>query len=232
MLSVNQICVEYHKVPAVRNVSFHVEAREIVCFVGPNGAGKSTSAMTVAGLKRPSSGTVMFDGQPIAGMAPEDIARLGISLVPEGRHIFTRMSVLENLMIGTGMKREVKTSSNLEKVYSLFPILKEFSGRVAGALSGGQQQQLAIARAIMTEPRLMIVDEPSLGLAPQFVDLVFSAFRVLRDEGMTLLVIEQSTKRAMGLSDRVYLLRSGEVVMDGPPATLEKAKGFEAAYFG
>lgn len=232
MLAVDGICVEYHKVPAVRDVSFHVNEGEIVCFVGPNGAGKSTTAMTVAGIRRPSRGSIVFDGQSIAGMAAEDIARLGVSVVPEGRHIFTRMTVYENLLIGTGMKRPGHIGDSLDKVYSMFPVLKEFSGRTAGALSGGQQQQLAIARAIMTKPRLMIVDEPSLGLSPQFVEVVLDAFKSLRAEGITLLVIEQSSRRAVGLADRIYLLRSGEVVMSGTAELLKDDPQFEAAYFG
>ncbi len=233
LLEVNNLCVEYNKIPAVRNLSFHINEGEIVCFVGPNGAGKSTTALTVAGILRPSSGTVAFAGKPVTRMPAEKIAALGVSLVPEGRRIFGRMTVRENLIVGASLPRAAGSQKQgLEKVLDLFPILRERRDRLAGTMSGGEQQQLAIARAMMTSPRLLIIDEPSLGLAPQFVDLVFSTFATLRNEGVTLLVIEQSSRRALALADRLYLVRSGGVVMHGEVAALTADPDFEAAYFG
>lgn len=233
LLEVENICVEYNKIPAVRKLSFHLNESEIVCIVGPNGAGKSTTALTVAGILRPSSGKVTLAGQEVTRMPAEKIAALGVSLVPEGRHIFGRMTVRENLIVGASLPRAAGLrKQGLERVFDLFPILRERRDRLAGTMSGGEQQQLAIARAMMTSPRLMIIDEPSLGLAPQFVDLVFSIFATLRDEGMTLLVIEQSSRRALSLADRLYLVRSGAVVMQGEVAALVEDPGFEAAYFG
>jgi branched-chain amino acid transport system ATP-binding protein len=233
LLCVDRICVEYHKVPAVRGLSFEVQAGEIVCLVGPNGAGKSTAALTIAGILAPSSGSVTFDETRINGIKAEDVARLGISLVPEGRRIFGRMTVLENLLVPTGMKRGTGSLRPVvERVFAMFPVLAEYQNRLAGALSGGQQQQLAIGRAMLAQPRLMIVDEPSLGLAPQFVDVVFSTFDTLRREGVTLLLIEQGSRRALAIADRIYLIRSGRAVMEGTPAELTNNHAFEAAYFG
>lgn len=233
LLEVKDLRVEYHKVPAVRGLSLQVAQGEVVCMVGPNGAGKSTTAMTIAGVQRASSGQILFDGIDIGRSAPEAIATLGVSLVPEGRRIFGRMSVRENLLIGAPLARDTTRQTDaLERMYQLFPILGERKDQAAGQLSGGEQQQLAIARAMMTEPRLLIVDEPSLGLAPQFVDLVFATFARLRDAGVTILVVEQSSRRALALADRIYLVRSGGVVMEGPVAGLLENPEFEAAYFG
>lgn len=233
LLQVENLCVEYHKVPAIRELSFHVDKGEIVCFVGPNGAGKSTTALTIAGILTPSSGSVRFDGRTITGMPAEDIARLGISLVPESRRIFGRMTVMDNLRVGAALlPKKTQVNRSVERVFGLFPDLKAFAGRPAGTLSGGQQQQLAVARAMVTAPRLMIVDEPSLGLAPQFVDLIFSTFATLRAEGVTLLVIEQSSRRALALANRVYLIRSGRLLLQGDAATLREDPSFEAEYFG
>ncbi len=233
LLTVESLRVEYHKVPAVRDVTLSVGEGEIVSFVGPNGAGKSTTAMTIAGILRAKAGCIHFDGQDITNLPSEKIALAGLTLVPEGRRIFGRMSVRENLLVGTRMPRASKgIKEGLDYVYSRFPILAERQNLAAGQLSGGEQQQLAIARAMMTKPRLMIVDEPSLGLAPQFVDLVFETFSALRKDGLTLLVIEQSSRRALAIADRLYLVRSGGIVMSGPVEALAKDPEFEAAYFG
>jgi len=233
LLNVQGLRVEYHKVPAVRDLSFTVEEREIVAIVGPNGAGKTTTAMAVAGALRPAAGSIAFDGAEISRQSPERIARAGLSLVPEGRRIFARMSVRDNLLVGTRMARASgSVSMGLDYVYSLFPILAERQSGAAGQLSGGEQQQLAIARAIMTRPRLLVVDEPSLGLAPRYVDLVFETFSQLRKAGLAILVIEQSSKRALALADRLYLVRSGWVVMGGKVADIAADPHFDAAYFG
>jgi branched-chain amino acid transport system ATP-binding protein len=233
VLKVNALRVEYSKVPAVRDISLEIREGEIVGLVGPNGAGKSTTALAVAGILKPAGGSIEFAGEPIGGKSAEYIASRGMSLVPEGRRIFGRMTVQENLLVAAGLPRaRANAKRSLERAFDLFPILSERRSRLAGMLSGGEQQQLAIARAMMTSPRLMIVDEPSLGLAPMFVDLVFSTFATLRGEGMTILVIEQSSKRALDLTDRIYLVRSGAVVMSGAVADLAADAGFEKAYFG
>lgn len=233
MLEVQSLRVDYHKVPAVRDLSFRVAEGEVVCLVGPNGAGKSTTTMAICGVKRATSGRILFDGNDISRFSPEKIAGMGVSLVPEGRRIFGRMTVRENLLIGSSLPRAAAARVQaLERMFALFPILKERCDQPAGQMSGGEQQQLAIARAMMTSPRLLIVDEPSLGLAPQFVDLVFATFAQLRKEGVTILIVEQSSRRALALADRLYLLRSGQVVMDGPVADLSNSAQFEAAYFG
>ena len=233
LLEVKNLRVDYHKVPAVRGLSLEIAQGEVVCMVGPNGAGKSTTAMTIAGVKRPTSGRILLDGVDISRKTPEAVAAMGVSLVPEGRRIFGRMSVRENLLIGAPLARtRGQHGQSLDRMYELFPILKQRQDQAAGQMSGGEQQQLAIARAMMTAPRLLIVDEPSLGLAPQFVDLVFSTFAQLRKAGVTILVVEQSSRRALALADRLYLVRSGGVVMEGPVAELTTNAEFEAAYFG
>jgi branched-chain amino acid transport system ATP-binding protein len=233
VLKANSLRVEYSKVPAVRDISFEINEGEIVGLVGPNGAGKSTTALAVAGILKPAAGTVEFGGEVISGKSAEYIASKGMSLVPEGRRIFGRMTVQENLMVATGIPRaRARAKQSLERAFDLFPILSERRSRLAGMLSGGEQQQLAIARAMMTSPRLLIVDEPSLGLAPMYVDLVFATFATLRREGMTILVIEQSSKRALDLANRIYLVRSGAVVLSGSVEELASDAGFEKAYFG
>jgi branched-chain amino acid transport system ATP-binding protein len=233
LLEVSNLRVDYHKVPAVRGLNLRIAEKEVVCMVGPNGAGKSTTTMTIAGVKRPTAGQILLDGVDISRATPEAVAAMGVSLVPEGRRIFGRMSVRENLLVGAPLARSGgQQGQSLDRMYDLFPILGQRQNQAAGQLSGGEQQQLAIARAMMTSPRLLIVDEPSLGLAPQFVDLVFGTFTRLRDEGVTILVVEQSSKRALALADRLYLVRSGGVVMEGPVDELMENAAFEAAYFG
>lgn len=233
LLQVRNLEVRYGTVPAVRDVTFDVAEGEIVCFIGANGAGKSTTMLAVAGVLHPTRGNIQFDSHSIVGLAPESIAALGISFVPEGRRIFGRMTVRENLVVASGLRGGFAGQrQTLDLIFSLFPILRErFEGR-AGNLSGGEQQQLAIARAMLTRPRLLIVDEPSLGLAPKFVDLVYQTFARLRDNGVTLLVVEQSMRRALSLADRVYLLQSGSIALQGRAAELAGRSDLEHIYFG
>ena len=233
LLSLASLQVRYGKAPAIHELSLHVAAGEIVCLVGPNGAGKSTCLLTIAGVVEPSRGEIQFDGRPIRGLSPEIIARAGISLVPEGRRIFGRLTVRENLVVASGMQGGVlKTRDQFDRVLALFPVLQDRYNGYAGQLSGGEQQQLAIARALICRPKLLLVDEPSLGLAPLFADLVFETLKRLREEGVTLLVVEQSAKRALDLADRTYLLRSGRLILEGPSAALSSNPEFEHAYFG
>ncbi|TMR38661.1 ABC transporter ATP-binding protein [Actinomadura geliboluensis] len=210
LLDVDGLTVEYGTVKALRGVSLQVLAGELLAVVGPNGAGKSTLLMTIAGGLRPRSGSVRFDGRDITRTAAEDVARAGLSLVPEGRHIFGRLTVEENLRVvplGTRARRR----QQLDKVYELFPVLGEKRRRIAGHLSGGQQQQLAIARALMGAPRLLLLDEPSLGLAPALVDTVFETVDGLRRSGTTVVLVEQRLHQSLRIADRAYVLNGGRL---------------------
>jgi branched-chain amino acid transport system ATP-binding protein len=233
LLEVEDLEVKYGSVPAVRDVSFNVAEGEIVCFIGANGAGKSTTMLTLAGVLHPARGKILFASRSIVGLPPEQITRLGIALVPEGRRIFAGLTVRENLVVASGLRGGISAQrSTLDLIFELFPILHErFDGR-AGNLSGGEQQQLAIARALLTRPRLLVVDEPSLGLAPKFVELVYQTFAQLRASGMTLLLVEQSMRRALSLADRVYLLKSGSMVLHGRATELAERSDLEQIYFG
>jgi branched-chain amino acid transport system ATP-binding protein len=233
LLSLASLQVRYGKAPAIHELSLHVSVGEIVCLVGPNGAGKSTCLLTIAGVVEPARGEIQFEGRSLRGLSPEIIARAGISLVPEGRRIFGRLTVRENLVVASGTQGGVlKTRDQFDRVLALFPVLQERYNGYAGQLSGGEQQQLAIARALICRPKLLLVDEPSLGLAPLFADRVFETLKRLREEGVTLLVVEQSAKRALDLADRTYLLRSGRLILEGPSAALASNPEFEHAYFG
>ncbi len=233
LLEVNGVEVRYGRVPAIRDISFHVGEGEIVCFIGPNGAGKSTTMLAVAGVLHPAKGSILFDSRPIAGRAIEAIVADGIGLVPEGRRIFGSLTVRENLAVASGLRGGLSRSGEtLARVLELFPILRERYHSHAGLLSGGEQQQLAIARALLTKPRLLVVDEPSLGLAPKYVDLVFETLGRVRAEGITLLIVEQSMRRALNLADRIYFLRSGRIVLEGNASELVLRSDLEHIYFG
>ncbi len=233
LLKVEDLEIRYGRVPAVRDVSFAVGEGEIVCFVGPNGAGKSTITLAVAGVLHPAKGTIRFDSRPLVGNPIETIVANGIALVPEGRRIFGRMTVRENLAVASGLRGGLgRAGRSLDRVLELFPILRDRYRSPAGFLSGGEQQQLAIARALLTQPRLLVVDEPSLGLAPKYVELVFETFSRVRSEGVALLVVEQSVRRALKFADRVYFLRSGRIVLEGSAANLAQRPDLEHIYFG
>jgi branched-chain amino acid transport system ATP-binding protein len=232
VLEVENIDVRYGRTTAVSNASFQVGKGEFVCIVGPNGAGKSSTMMAIAGALRPAAGRIRLAGEPIEGLGPEKIARLGISLVPEGRHVFSQLTVEENIRIGSDMRKDRDAvAADFERILEHFPFLKKRLADPAGKLSGGEQQQLVIGRALMTRPKLMLVDEPSLGLAPKIVDRVYEILRQLRDEGNTLLVVEQSTHRALEAADRVYVMRNGRIVLEGRGSQLTDAE-LERAYFG
>jgi branched-chain amino acid transport system ATP-binding protein len=232
MLDVEGIQVQYGRITAVRDASFRVDKGEIVTLVGPNGAGKSTTMMAIAGALAPSQGTIRLDGQSIIGKSPETIARLGLSFVPEGRHVFAQLTVNENIRLGSDMRKDRENiEPDFERVVGYFPFLRERLGTPGGKLSGGEQQQLVIARALMTRPRIILIDEPSLGLGPIIVDRVYDILRALRQEGITLVVVEQSTHRALENADRVYVMRSGRIVLHGHSKDLTD-KELERAYFG
>ena len=232
MLEIKDLHVRYGNIPAVRGVSLEVNKGEIICVVGPNGAGKSTTLLTIAGAQSPTQGSILLAGESIAGQSPENIARKGISLVPEGRHVFTQLTVEENIRLGTGMRKDRdQIESDFHNMLNHFPFLAKRLKTPGGKLSGGEQQQLVIARALMTRPEIIMLDEPSLGLGPIIVDTVYSILQTLREQGITLLVVEQSTHRALENADRVYVLRRGQIELEGTSSELSDEE-VERAYFG
>lgn len=234
MLKVNNIYVQYGTLVALRGVSIEVNQGEIVTIVGPNGAGKSTLLLTISGILMPAEGSVCLDGKTITGMKPEAIARKGISLVPEGRHVFARLTVAENLRMGLTIRKDkIQAEEDFEKILDLFPKLKDRLNSPGGRLSGGEQQMLVIGRAMLTKPKIMTIDEPSLGLAPLVVDNVWQVLTELRQkEGLTLLIVEQSTERALQASDRIYVLRNGKIQLTGRSEELADGAAIKQAYFG
>jgi branched-chain amino acid transport system ATP-binding protein len=233
MLKVSDLHVSYGNVAALRGVSIEVQAGEIVAVIGPNGAGKSTLLLTIAGVVKPARGAVALEDNSILGIAPERLVTRGLSLVPEGRHIFASMTVAENIRLGgTGRRDKPAIGQDRDRVLAMFPILQQRLQQKAGQLSGGEQQMLAIARAIMARPRLLLIDEPSLGLAPLIVNQVYEAVSALRDGGVTVLVVEQNVHRALAVADRTYVMNSGSVTMAGRSSELKTAEGFQEAYYG
>lgn len=233
MLDVKQLYAGYGRLTALKGIDLSVLQGEVVFVVGPNGAGKSTLLKTIAGLMAPTSGKIAFRGGLINGKAPEQLCRSGLALIPEGRHIFKTLTVEENLAVGAMIRRKSPDRDlNLAQVLDAFPILRERFKGIAGHLSGGEQQQLAIARAILQRPSLLMIDEPSLGLAPLVIDQVYESLRKLNANGLTLLIVEQSTGRIMELASRIYVFRNGHVVLEGTPQKLSNGEAVEAAYFG
>jgi branched-chain amino acid transport system ATP-binding protein len=233
MLEIANVTVHYGRVAAIRDVSLSVAAGEIVALIGPNGAGKTTTLNTVMGVLSPSSGEVRFEGAALAGQKPEAIIRRGLALVPEGRQIFTTLSVAENLQLGATVRNDkAAVAADLERVFERFPVLKTYYHSSAAGLSGGEQQQLAIARALLSRPRLLLLDEPSLGLAPQVIDLVFDILDDLRADGTTILLVEQNAERAVELADRAYIMRTGAISFSGTREELLETADFAAAYLG
>jgi branched-chain amino acid transport system ATP-binding protein len=233
VLFVTDLTVHYGKVAALRRVSLRVLDGEVVGLIGPNGAGKTTLAHAVAGLVRPTSGRIAFNGTALTRSRPDRIARLGISLVPEGRHVFSSLTVKENLLLGaTPVRRRRSIAADVDEVLDLFPALRGFYGASAATLSGGEQQQLAIARALLARPQLLILDEPSLGLAPLIVDQIFTTLARLRSEGCTVLLIEQQALRTVRFADRAYVLRSGELVSVGEADDLPADVALAEVYLG
>jgi branched-chain amino acid transport system ATP-binding protein len=233
MLRIADLRVNYGRVPALHGISLHVDAGEVVAMVGPNGAGKTTTLSAIFGLVEVAAGSVAFEGESLLGRTPEQILRRGLALVPEGRHIFGTLTVAENLQLGTTARRDRSAAADdLERVLARFPVLGSYYEKSAGTLSGGEQQQLAIARALLSRPRLLLLDEPSLGLAPVVIDTVFDALDELRDEGVTILVVEQNAARAVEFADRAYILRSGRVAHAGTRDEILQMEDFEEAYLG
>ncbi|CAN5217805.1 ABC transporter ATP-binding protein [soil metagenome] len=233
MLEIEGLEVRYGSVAAVRGVALTVGRGEIVGLIGPNGAGKSTTLHAVMGAVPTSAGEVRLAGSSLRGRRPEQIARAGIALVPEGRRIFAELTVEENLRLGlSGRRSSTGAKEAVEEVFELFPVVRESRRRPAGVLSGGQQPQLAIARALVAEPDVLLLDEPSLGLAPTIVDAVFDTLRVIRERGVTVLLVEQRAQRTVAFADRTYVLSNGELRMTLTPADAGDTARMVSAYFG
>jgi len=231
MLELRNLEVAYGGVAAVRGLSLEVGRGEIVGLIGPNGAGKSTTLHAIMGLIQPRKGEILLSGSSLRGRSPERVARSGVALVPEGRRVFAELSVDENLQLGlAGRRSQVGVDDDIASVYELFPIVREFRRRPAGALSGGQQQQLAIARALVAAPDLLLLDEPSLGLSPTVVDVVFEALRAIRQKGLTVLLVEQRAQRTVALADRSYVVANGELRLTLTPADAADTEKMVTAY--
>jgi branched-chain amino acid transport system ATP-binding protein len=232
MLRAEDLVVRYGPVTALRGVSLEVAEGEVVGLIGPNGAGKTTTLHAICGFQPPVKGIVTLDGKALSGSSPEAIARRGVALVPEGRHIFATLTVAENLRLGLTARRANGSAEALERALERFPVLRRFYRSSAGRLSGGEQQQLAIARALLANPRLLLLDEPSLGLAPFLVDLVFDTLAELHEEGVTILLVEQNAARTVAFADRTYVLRTGAIAHAGTREQLAREVDLAEAYLG
>ena len=233
MLEVNKINVSYGDLQVLWDVSFNIEDKEIVTVLGSNGAGKTTTLKTISGLLRPKSGSITFSGTKIDTVPAHKIVEMGLAQVPEGRHLFSFMSVLENLEMGAYTRgARSKMAETFEWVYQLFPILKERKSQLAGTLSGGEQQMLAIGRALMSRPKLLMLDEPSLGLSPKLTSEIFKLMRQINEEGVTVLLVEQNATQALELAERGYVLETGKLVLEGKGKELLKNEHVRKTYLG
>jgi branched-chain amino acid transport system ATP-binding protein len=233
VLEVRGIETHYGNIPALREISVDVPAGSIVAILGANGAGKTTLMKTIAGVLRPRSGTVSFLGEKITGLPSHKVVRRGIALVPEGRAILSRMTVRENLEMGAFTRRDAKkTGRDMDRLMERFPVLKERAGQLGGSLSGGEQQMLAIARALMSAPKLLLLDEPTLGLAPLVAADIFSILREINAAGTTILVVEQNLRQALKVSSYAYVLETGKIALAGPSAELIEEPRIKASYLG
>jgi branched-chain amino acid transport system ATP-binding protein len=232
LLDVKDIHVFYGNIEAVKGMSFHVDRGEIVCLIGANGAGKTTTLRTVSGLLRPREGAIFYDDQRIDMVPAHEIVALGVAQSPEGRRIFPRMSVRENLDMGAFTRKDAAQREDLERILELFPILKERARQAAGTLSGGEQQMLAIGRALMTKPKLLLLDEPSMGLAPIVVERIFQTIREISQQGVTILLVEQNAAQALGLANRGYVIETGKIVLEDEARALLANERVRKAYLG
>jgi branched-chain amino acid transport system ATP-binding protein len=233
LLELKDVHAFYGNIHALKGISLTVDEGEIVTLIGANGAGKSTTLKTISGLLRPRQGEITFDGGRVDGVKAHDIVALGISQAPEGRRIFPRMSVIENLEMGAYLRtRGTEMTADFERVFTLFPRLRERRGQLGGTLSGGEQQMLAIARALMARPRLMLLDEPSMGLAPILVEQIFDIVRDINAQGTTVLLVEQNALMALGLAKRGYIMQTGEIVLSDNSAALARNPEVKKAYLG
>ena len=231
ILEIKDLSVAYGGIQAVRGISFDVNEGEVVTLIGANGAGKSSTLRSIVGLVRPAGGNILFQGKELSGMGTESIVSNGITLVPEGRRVFVNLTVYENLKMGAYMRKD-NLDKDLEWVYGLFPRLKERSWQSAGTLSGGEQQMLAIARALMSRPKLIMMDEPSLGLAPIIVQGVFDITSEINRQGVTILLVEQNANMALKAADRAYVMETGRITMSGTGQELSENEEIRAAYLG
>lgn len=233
MLELNNVNVHYGVIHALKNISLRVEKGEIVTLIGANGAGKTTTLRTISGLIKPTNGSITFKGQRIEGKNAPDIVRAGISHVPEGRRIFPDMTVRENLELGAFLRKDKdQIQKDMELVYSRFPILKNRSKQNAGTLSGGEQQMLAIGRALMSRPELLLMDEPSMGLAPLLVNEIFSIIKEINEQGTTILLVEQNANIALSIAHRAYVIETGSIVLEGSGKELANSEQIKKAYLG
>jgi branched-chain amino acid transport system ATP-binding protein len=232
LLKVSGIETFYGKIQALKGVSLEVEQGKIVAILGANGAGKTTTMKTIAGLLKPKNGTVEFLGENIIGLRPDQLVKRGVSLVPEGRAILSGMTVMENLEMGAYQRNDKEIGKDIEGVMERFPILRERKAQLGGTLSGGQQQMLAIARALLSKPKLLLLDEPSMGLAPLIVADIFKIIKEIKDAGTTVLVVEQNAKQALKIADYGYVLETGKVIIHGPAQDLLEDPKIVEAYLG
>jgi len=236
VLRLESVSASHGAIQALRNVSLHVSEGEIVALLGGNGSGKTTLMKVISGIHPPSKGRLIFGGQNIAGFQAEQILRLGVGQVPEGRQIFAPLSVLDNLLLGAYVrfkgKEKIEVWKDLEGIFGLFPILKERKGQRAGTLSGGEQQMVAIGRTLMSRPKLLLLDEPSMGLAPKVVGDIFRAIRTLPTRGTTILLVEQNAKAALRIAERGYVMETGRIILEGETADLLHNKEVQRAYLG
>ena len=231
LLTIKDLSVAYGGIQAVRGISFDVSEGEVVTLIGANGAGKSSTLRSIVGLVKPSGGSVLFQDKELSGLTTENIVKNGITLVPEGRRVFVNLTVYENLKMGAYMRKD-NLESDLNWVYDLFPRLKERNWQSAGTLSGGEQQMLAIARALMSRPKLIMMDEPSLGLAPLVVQGVFDIIREINRQGVTILLVEQNANMALKAADRAYVMETGQITMSGSGQDLLENEEIREAYLG
>jgi len=233
MLTLENVSVNYGAIEALTNITLHIEQGEVVTLIGANGAGKTTTLRTITGLLEPKEGRVMYEGKQISGMPTHKLVPMGIAMSPEGRGVFANLSVRENLEMGAFIRKDKKgIADDMERGFTLFPRLKEREQQKAGTLSGGEQQMLAMARALMSRPRLLLLDEPSLGLAPLVVHSIFEAIDEIKDEGTTILLVEQNANAALHHSDRAYVLETGRIVMEGSSVELAADPRVKEAYLG
>ena len=231
ILEIRNLVVSYGGIEAVKGIDLDVEQGKIVTLIGSNGAGKSTTLKTIAGLVKPKSGSIAFHGEPLLGKSTDQIVSRGVTLVPEGRRVFPNLTVAENLRIGAYLRKQ-NIQDDLNRVYELFPRLKEREWQLAGTLSGGEQQMLAVGRALMAKPQLIMMDEPSLGLAPIVVRGIFDIIREINAQGITVLLIEQNANMALKIADRAYVMQTGQITMSGSGRELAENEEVKAAYLG
>lgn len=232
LLKVTELKVAYGGIQAVKGASLEVRAGELVSLIGANGAGKTTTLKAITGIQAVASGSVEYLGRPILGQGPWDLVKQGLVMVPEGRGVFTRMTITENLQMGAFVRSDAEVGADIDKVFTLFPRLKERRQQLAGTMSGGEQQMLAMGRALMARPKVLLLDEPSMGLAPLLVDKIFEIVHDIHAQGTTVLLVEQNASRALGLASRGYVMDSGVITMSGEAKSLLNDPRVQAAYLG